>query len=100
LNLPVPAPTGEALHKFIVQSAPIGWFDMQHKVINPDIDTSLSHIVDLIDQPITMTGEDIFKAFNTDTMATFHAPTEEAAGPMTENDIVELLKKAAAGQVG
>jgi hypothetical protein len=100
LNLPVPAPTGEALHKFIVQSAPIGWFDMQHKVINPDIDTSLSHIVDLIDQPITMTGKDIHEAFNNDTMATFYAPTEEAAGPMTEDDIVELLKKAAAGQVG
>jgi hypothetical protein len=101
LNLPVPAPVGEELHKFIVMSAPIGWFDMQHKVVNPDIDTSLSHITELVDQHITITGEDIFKAFNVEVSTNeLTGLYEEPTGPMTEDDIVELLKKAAAGQVG
>jgi hypothetical protein len=101
INLPVPAPEGEELHKFLVRSAPIGWFDMQHKVINPDIDTSLSHISELVDQHITITSEDIFKSFNTEVSTNaLTGPTEEPTGPMTEDDIVELLKKAAAGQAG
>jgi hypothetical protein len=48
LDLPVPAPTGTALHDFIVARAPTAWLHTQEDVLNPNIDTSLSAIVPLV----------------------------------------------------
>lgn len=48
LDLPVPAPTGTALHDFIVARAPTAWLHTQEDVLNPNVDTSLSAIVPLI----------------------------------------------------
>lgn len=47
-DLPVPAPTGTALHDFIVARAPTAWLHTQEDVLNPNIDTSLSAIVPLV----------------------------------------------------
>jgi hypothetical protein len=47
-DLPVPAPTGTALHDFIVARAPTAWLHTQEDVLNPNVDTSLSAIVPLV----------------------------------------------------
>jgi hypothetical protein len=47
-DLPVPTPTGTALHDFIVARAPTAWLHTQEDVLNPDVDTSLSAIVPLV----------------------------------------------------
>jgi hypothetical protein len=44
LTLPVPAPTGEELHKMIKFNAPTAFLETLEKVADPNIDTSLSHI--------------------------------------------------------
>jgi len=47
-DLPVPAPTGTALHDFIVTRAPTAWLQTQEDVLNPNVDTSLSAIIPLV----------------------------------------------------
>lgn len=50
INLPVPAPIGAALDKFIIDIAPVAWFETQELIKdNPEL-TSLSHIKELINQ--------------------------------------------------
>jgi len=53
IDLPVPAPTGDALAKFISTQAPWEWFAAQEAVLNPAIDTSLSDITELVGQELT-----------------------------------------------
>lgn len=47
-DLPIPAPTGTALHDFIVARAPVAWLKSQEDVLNPNIDTSLSNLTYLV----------------------------------------------------
>jgi hypothetical protein len=47
-DLPIPAPTGAALHDFIVTRAPTAWLHTQEDVLNPNVDTSLSAIIPLV----------------------------------------------------
>lgn len=47
-DLPIPAPTGTALHDFIVARAPTAWLHTQEDVLNPSIDTSLAAIIPLV----------------------------------------------------
>ncbi len=49
LDLPVPAPQGDALAAFIAARAPLAWFATQMAVKDPAVDTSLSHILPLLD---------------------------------------------------
>lgn len=44
----VPAPTGEELHNLILSHAPVAWFELQEKILNPSIDTSMSSLEALI----------------------------------------------------
>lgn len=53
----IPPPVGEELHKFILQFAPVSFFELQEKIKNPEIDTSLSSLADLIGK--TFEGESI-----------------------------------------
>jgi len=53
LDLPFPAPTGDALAEFIVSRAPKDWLATQEAVLNPVLDTSLSSIVGLVGQELT-----------------------------------------------
>ncbi len=47
-DLPVPAPTGTALHDFIIARAPTDWLHTQEDILNPNIDTSLAAIIPLL----------------------------------------------------
>lgn len=53
IDLPFPAPTGDALAEFIVSRAPVGWFTTQEAVLNPILDTSLSSVAELVGQELT-----------------------------------------------
>lgn len=48
IDLPVPAPTGDALDAFISKYAPRDWLQTQEAVLNPAIDTSLAAIQSLV----------------------------------------------------
>lgn len=47
-DLPIPAPSGTALHDFIVARAPTAWLHAKEDVLNPNVDTSLSAIIPLV----------------------------------------------------
>ena len=48
LTLPVPAPTGLSLEKLILRNAPIAWLQTLEDVDNPNVDTSLSELQNLV----------------------------------------------------
>lgn len=53
IDLPFPAPTGDALAELIVSKAPKDWLATQEAVLNPVLDTSLSSIAGLVGQELT-----------------------------------------------
>lgn len=44
ITLPVPVPTGDALHELIMTYCPVKWFDIMHAARDPSIDTGIPHI--------------------------------------------------------
>ena len=44
INLPIPTPVGDDLHRFIAQRAPVAWLEMMEMVADPNVETSLSSI--------------------------------------------------------
>ena len=53
IDLPFPAPTGNALAEFIVSKAPVEWLATQEAVLNPVLDTSLSSVAELVGKELT-----------------------------------------------
>jgi hypothetical protein len=95
LNLPVPAPTGEALQRFIMERAPVMWFDIHDKINDPNVDTSLSELSSLIGVKNTINVNVSFDppVVNTDAATSGEDPNRQ----MTDDDILELLAKAKQG---
>jgi len=56
-DLPVPTPTGTALHDFIVARAPTAWLQTQEDVLNPSVDTSLSAVIPLVGVEVEVISE-------------------------------------------
>ena len=50
ITVPVPAPTGQDLENLIVRNAPSAWLKTLEDVFNPQIDTSMSEIRNLLGQ--------------------------------------------------
>lgn len=48
LTLPIPAPTGVLLDKLILSNAPIAWLKTLEDVVNPDVDTTMSDIQNML----------------------------------------------------
>lgn len=48
----VPAPTGEELHQYILEHAPVAWFELQEKIANPNIDTSMAELLSKVGQEV------------------------------------------------
>lgn len=44
----VPAPSGEELAKIIRYNAPVDWLRLKEQVLDPDVDTSLSNVGDML----------------------------------------------------
>jgi len=95
INLPVPAPTGEALQTFIMERAPAQWFDIHDKINDPNVDTSLSALSELIGikNTITVNISSAPPVVNTDAATSGEDPNRQ----MTDDDILELLAKAKQG---
>jgi len=53
IDLPFPAPTGDALKELIVSKAPSNWLATQEAILNPVLDTSLSSVAGLVGQELT-----------------------------------------------
>jgi|694.fasta_scaffold59640_3 hypothetical protein len=51
-DLPIPAPTGLELNKFISARAPTAWLEAQENIRNPNIDTSLAVIIPLVGREV------------------------------------------------
>lgn len=48
IDLPVPAPTGEDLHMYIMMRAPVQWLETMEKVLDDTIDTTLDSLSALV----------------------------------------------------
>ena len=48
IDLPVPAPTGQGLEKFILRYAPRDWLQKREDIADPMVDTSLAHLLPLL----------------------------------------------------
>jgi len=66
----------EALHEFILSCAPVGWFDVKHKVKDPNVDTSLPEAKKLVG--VDRSGVHIQNA-------------PKLRAPLVEEDITALL---------
>lgn len=50
----VPAPTGQELDNYIISCAPVAWFQLQEKILNPNVDTTMSEIVAKVGQEVSV----------------------------------------------
>lgn len=50
-----PAPTGTELEAYIMQCAPVQWFELQEKILDPAVDTSMSGLEALVGVEKTVT---------------------------------------------
>lgn len=48
IDLPVPVPTGEDLHMYIMMRAPVQWLETMEKVLDDTIDTTLDSLSALV----------------------------------------------------
>jgi hypothetical protein len=93
LNVPIPAPKDQELEEFIMSKAPVHWLDMQEKIMDPEVDTTLSAFKDLVN---------VKKTISIDfTRPEPQLEVESGDRPdrqMTDDDILELLEKAKQGK--
>ena len=53
IDMPIPALEGKELESLILYYSPISFLRKMEDVLNPDIDTSMSGIIDMINKPVT-----------------------------------------------
>jgi hypothetical protein len=61
LTLPVPVPTGATLEKIILSNAPIAWLQTLENVQNPDVNTDMSAVENLVDVVTSKSSDEIKK---------------------------------------
>jgi hypothetical protein len=64
LTLPIPAPTGEALEKLILMNAPTAWLQTLENVQNPNVNTDMSAIENLVGVVSSKSADEIKKIVN------------------------------------
>jgi hypothetical protein len=91
LTFPVPAPTGDELDKWIKKNAPVAYLETQEKVLDPYVDTTLSHVQEgyggstSVQELIEMQEEELKKSI--ETLST------NSDKPLTDEEIEKLLSK-------
>ena len=85
ITLPVPEPSEEELKKLIMLNCPLGFFEMQEKIKDPTIDTSMSLSTLLLNVEKTMSAEEI--------VALTVPPTPNLNKVLTDAEIEELIQK-------
>ena len=81
LNVPIPAPSAEELDKFILFNAPLAFLKTLEDVKDPDVDTSMDHILALKGKKFTKENAESMLKFNNG------IPKEE----LTEEEIQKLI---------
>ena len=64
LTLPIPTPTGEELEKLILRNAPVAWLQTLEDVHNPNVDTDMSAIKNLVGVIATKTSKEVEQMIN------------------------------------
>jgi hypothetical protein len=64
LTIPVPAPTGVALEKFILSHVPMDWLKTLENVQNPNVDTDMSAIENLVGVVSTKSSTEVQQMIN------------------------------------
>lgn len=85
ITLPVPEPSEEELKKLIMLNCPLGFFELQEKIKDPTIDTSMTLSKSLLNTEKTTTAEEILDLLKPP------VPAENA--PLTDAEIEELIQK-------
>lgn len=100
IDLPIPAPVGAALAKFIMDRAPSSWLKLQEDVLNPGIDTSMvtvSALLGVVGGPATPTVAEALSALKTKLSDEIdRAVCAIYSRPMTLSKEYEARRKAAA----
>lgn len=86
ITLPIPEPSEEELKKLIMLNCPLGFFELQEKIKDPTIDTSMSLSTSLLNTVITTTAEEIVAL-------TAPPPTPNLNKVLTDDEIEELIQK-------
>lgn len=84
LSVPVPEPNEEELKKFIMINCPVNFFEIQEKIKNSTIDTSMSVSHGLLNVEKTTTMEEI---------SSLLTPPDTKQNELTDDDIEKLLSK-------
>jgi len=83
ITLPVPTPTGAELEKIILNNAPVYWLKTLEEVANPNVDTSMSDIQNLLGQTFVKSEEELMKSIN---------KTDNTL--LSDQEIMDLITKA------
>jgi hypothetical protein len=84
LSIPIPEPTEEELKKIILLNCPIGFFETQEKLKDPEIDTSMSTYQAQLNVVKTTTLEEI---------GSLRIPPESTPQDLTEEEINQFIKQ-------
>ena len=85
ITLPVPEPSEEELKKLIMLNCPLGFFEIQEKIKDPTIDTSMSLSSSLLNVEKTMSSEEI--------SSLVVPPASNVNKVLTDDEIKELIQK-------
>ena len=98
INVPIPAPEGQELENFIIQRAPLQWLDMQEKIVDKDIDTSLSTFKELMNITKKIEVDMLSAVQPAEHVSLSNMPSTTIDNTLTDDDILELLEKAKQGK--
>jgi hypothetical protein len=77
INIPVPAPENEELMNYLSMNAPRQWLELQENILDPNVDTTLKHALDLVGK---------------EHVAEVATKTQEVLS-LTEKEILDLIEK-------
>lgn len=98
INIPIPAPEGQELENFIIQRAPLQWLDMQEKIIDKNVDTSLSTFKELLNVSKKIEVDMTPMEQASEYVSLSDMPSTTIDNALTDDDILELLEKAKQGK--
>ena len=85
VDVPNPEPEGEELEKFLMQFCPTRFLEKLENIRNPEIDTSIKTMQNLLNVKKTIDKKELEKIVNPE--------IEEPSQDLTEKDIEDLINK-------
>jgi hypothetical protein len=85
ITLPIPEPSEEELNKLIMLNCPLSFFEIQKKIKDPNINTSMSLSSSLLNKEKVATEAEIIELLK--------PPMPSENSPLTDAEIEELIQK-------